>query len=599
MTARLRRLDPTGREAAIALAIVAALANGVWIFLDRSIPSWDQAHYLSVAIEYKRALQSGGPIDLLRTIHAADPGRGPLFTVLLLPFVYVFGPAARSGLLLNLLIAPVLYFASGEIAWALFRNRLARLLTIALVATMPLLVGLFHNVLQDFLLVTLTAVSLLLLLKSDGFERRGATLAMALAMGLGTLTKVTFPLFVAGPLAVVAAQVLFVRRPATLRRPAVNLAGAALVYLLVAAPWYLANSSPTLEYIRSTTGGPLSMGAGPSDPYTLHAIVSFTLGAIDFNVSWVVVLAGAAALALAFPALRSSLGRPPNAEPLLKLAFLATWVLVPFLSVALGHNQDVRLMAPALPGVAVLVAGAVGAIRRPRARLALAGVVMLTLAYTTLDHVTPVKPGFLPANATLSAGPYVAVVPLGSGPIGYEQLPGPDYATPVIEYVEDVARAEPGGLSVPRSVCLLESEAVANSNTFGYLASAREDPFVFTDVVLGPQGRKGLRQALAGCEFALYVRQPKVSEPLSENRVALVNQPYAASHMTPRLLALFKGPSRSFPIGSRPEAAGEPSYLSNAGRPGRLKVLVRTPGRYASDLASPDAAAFSSSAALR
>ena len=108
MTDRLCRLDPGGREAAVALAIVAALANGVWIFLDNSVPSWDQAHYLSIAIEYKRSLQGGGPIELLRAIHAADPSRGPLFTVLLLPFVYAFGPAARSGLLLNLSIAPIL-----------------------------------------------------------------------------------------------------------------------------------------------------------------------------------------------------------------------------------------------------------------------------------------------------------------------------------------------------------------------------------------------------------------------------------------------------------------------------------------------------------
>ena len=566
MTARPRRLDPTGREAAIALAIVAALANGVWIFLDHSIPSWDQAHYLSIAIEYKRSLQSGGPIELLRAIHVADPSRGPLFTVLLLPFVYVFGPAARSGLLLNLLIAPVLYFAAGEIAWTLFRNWIARLLTIALVATMPLLVGLFHNVLQDFLLVTLTTVSLLLLLKSEGFQRRGMTLAMALAMGLGTLTKVTFPLFVAGPLLVVAAQIVLARRPVAGRRLLVNLAGAALVYLLVVAPWYGANFSPTLEYVRSTTGGPLSLGAGPSDPYTFHAIASFTAAVIDFNVSWIVVLAGVVAVALSFSRLKS--------VPLGKLAFLLAWVLVPYLSVALAHNQDVRLMAPAMPGVAVLVAGALSAIRQPRARLALAGATVLLLAYVTLNHITAVKPSFLPVNASVRIGPYLAVAPLGSTPVGYEQLPGPDYATPAIEYIEDVARAEPGGLSVPRSVCLLESEAVANSNTFGYLSSAREDPFVFTDVVVGPEGQKGLETALAGCEFALYVKQPKASGAPAESRVALVNQPYAASHMTPQLLRLFRGPNRTFPIGHRPEVEGAPSYLSIAGRPSRLQVLV-------------------------
>ena len=94
-------------------------------------------------------------------------------------------------------------------------------------------------------------------------------------------------------------------------------------------------------------------------------------------------------------------------------------------------------------------------------------------------------------------------------------------------------------------------------------------------MVVGPEGEKGLKAALSRCEFALYAKQPKVSEPLGENRVALVNRPYAASHMTPRLLALFEGPSRTFPTGGRPPVAGEPTYLSNAGRPSRLQVLVR------------------------
>ena len=62
----------------------------------------------------------------------------------------------------------------------LFRNWRARLLTILLVATMPLMVGLLHQDLQDFPLTTLATLSLLLLLKSDlfrldaGFRSRSA-----------------------------------------------------------------------------------------------------------------------------------------------------------------------------------------------------------------------------------------------------------------------------------------------------------------------------------------------------------------------------------------------------------------------------------------
>src|SRR5882757_1009342 len=185
-----------------------AVINGLWLFLDSSAPSWDQSHYLTVALEYQRAFEAGGPIEFLHSVKNTDPSHGPLFTVLLMPFIWIFGATARSGLILNLCAAPVLFFCAGEISWTVFRSWFARLLTILLVGLMPLMIGLFHNVLQDFLLITLATVSIMFLLKSEGFQRRWMTIAMALAMGLGTLTKVTFPLFVIGPLLVVVAQVL-------------------------------------------------------------------------------------------------------------------------------------------------------------------------------------------------------------------------------------------------------------------------------------------------------------------------------------------------------------------------------------------------------
>ena len=586
MTRRSPWLDPRNVRAAIVLAIAAAVANGVWLLIDGSAPSWDQSHYLSTTLEYQRNLESGGPIDLLRSIHTADPSHGPLFTVAMLPFLYVFGPSANSGLLLNLLIAPVLYFCAGEIAWTVFKSWSARLLTIVLVATMPLLVGLLHNVLQDFLLVTLTTLSLLLLLRSEAFQRRWTTWGMALAMGLGTLTKVTFPLFVAGPLLVVlltvVASLLSARRegresPYDLRRIAVGLGGAAVVYLVVAFAWYGPNLSATIDYVRSTTSGPLSEGAGPSNPYTFHAITSFTTGVINSNLSWIILLVGLVAVCLSLERLRALFARPLRWEPLQQLAFLLAWAVVPYLSVALAHNQDVRLMAPALPAVAILVAGAVTAVRQQRVRLALAGVAVVLLAYQTLNHVTDVTPGFLPDEAKVEIGSYAAVVQLDSEPIGYEQLPGPDYATPVMEYVEEVARIEPGGSAAPRTVCLLESEPVINSNTLGFLAAAREDPYGFADVVVGPEGEKGLEAVLAGCNFALYVKQPAVSPAGDDSRLALVNEPYAAHHMTPALFKLFQGPSRVFPLSDQAKLEHEPDYLSNAA-PDRVRVLVRTPG---------------------
>ena len=152
-------LDPADVRSAVALALLAAAANAIWIFLDHSTPSYDQSSYLTVAITFRDALQNGGPKDLFDAIRDTDPARGPLFTTSILPFMLIFGDGARTGLLPNLVLAPILYLAAGQIAWIVFRNGAARLLAIVFVATMPLIVGLQHEVLQDFLLLTLTTVS--------------------------------------------------------------------------------------------------------------------------------------------------------------------------------------------------------------------------------------------------------------------------------------------------------------------------------------------------------------------------------------------------------------------------------------------------------
>ncbi|MFL5898117.1 MAG: hypothetical protein ACJ76D_06585 [Solirubrobacterales bacterium] len=587
MTQSRLRLDPSSLTAAVALALAAALANGVWILMDHSSPSWDQAHYLSTALQYRDALHVGGPMELLHSIERADPSHGPFFTIVLLPALWIFGASNSSGLLVNLLAAPILYLAAGEIAYILFRSGFARLLTIFLVATTPILVGLLHNVLQDYLLVTLTTLSLLLLLKSEGFRRRWITWAMALTMGLGTLTKVTFPLFVVGPFLVVLAEVVCKsirvrRRPvedgegAALRPTLLNLGGAALIYLAVALAWYGPKFSETLDYVRSTTGGPLALGAGPSDPYTLHAVTSFTLGVINFNLSWVIVILGIAGVILSWSRLRSLFQKPVDPEPLWKLAFLLVWALIPYLSVATAHNQDVRLMAPAFPAVALLAAGAVTAIPKRKWRLALAAVVVVVLGYQTLNHMTDITPGFVPDRLRVAIAPYEATIPLNSEQVGYERLPESDYVTPIFEYVEELAARE-GGDSGVGTICLLESEPLINSNTLGFMSAARGDAFGFADIVQGPTGTETeLEDILSGCDFALYAQPPKPTSESDESRLTLVNEPYAASHMTKSMFRLFEGPTKVFPIAPN-GATGEATDFQGTAGGIRVRILTRTP----------------------
>ncbi len=570
-------LDPTGLRAAVCLALFAALANGIWILLDHSTPSWDPAHYLDIAWQYKQNLDHQGIVPMLQSIHSLDPSRGPLFTTMLVPFLYLLSDLSRGGMVLNLVLAPILYLSAGQVAMRIFGNWIARLLAILLVATLPLLVGLYHNTLQDFALATFATLAVLLLLESNLFQRRGVTLALGAVMGLGTLTKVTFPVFVAGPFIVIAAQTGVAawrsrqdkqRIPTfDLRHFSLNLAGMAAVYLVLILPWYVTNFSPTMEYIEETTGGKgLSLGAGPSNPYTFHAISSFTMTVVNGHVSWIIVLSGMVALLLSGRKILGWMRPPRNTARLGDVVFLAGWVLIPYLSLALGHNQDVRLMAPAMPGIAVIVAGAIAAVEKVRVRVALIGVTAVVLVYQTVNLVTPIRPSFVPRDLSLRLGSQEAVIPLDSRPVGYEMAPGADYGTPIIRYIESVARnGAPTDAIPPTSVCLLQANAVANGNTMNFLAHTRGDPFAFTDVFARPEEQAQLFEALSSCRIALYMKEPPLSAA-EDTRVGLVNLEYATRFMTPRMRALFRGSSRAFPTTDDPE---DPTTI--------VHVLIRKP----------------------
>jgi hypothetical protein len=63
----------------------------------------------------------------------------------------------------------------------------------------PLLYAMSRSFYIEFALAALVALSLYLLLASKGFQQRGAALGFGLALGLGMLTKRTYPVFIAVP----------------------------------------------------------------------------------------------------------------------------------------------------------------------------------------------------------------------------------------------------------------------------------------------------------------------------------------------------------------------------------------------------------------
>ena len=575
------RLDLDALPVRLVVALALATANGVWLLLDRTSPSFDQSSYLRLTVLYNRAVADAGPDVLFDTVRAMDPGRGPLYTVALMPWLAVFGDGPRSALLYNSALMVLLLLAAGAVAHQLFGTARSRLLAMVVVALTPLMVGLQHEVLVDFQLTTAACLAVAFLLHSDGFSRLPATLLAGVAIAAGTLTKVTFPAFVIGPALVVLGLLVVrsVRRP---EQPGVPRGtGRAWLHVLIGVaataaltlPWYLPNREATMDYVRSTTSGPLSEGAGPENPLTLHNMTTFVVTVVNQHVGLVISLA-AVALALAtLPTLlrRRNADAEPGARNVVVPALaVATWALIPFLFLITGHNQDVRLMAPAVAASSILVGGGLGAVRPTWLRAGLATVVVGVLAFQALNRTVPVAPEWMPEQADVQLGDQTLSQPFGStADVGYQGLPQRDRATPIYRYLQQQSTVD--GVVSPRTVCLLVAHPVVNANTFGYLIAANGDPFNLAEVRLDPS-LPPLGDQLRNCDFALYVKPPPGTAN-AKDRISLVNEPFASAHMNARLFALFPGPERSFPIGAAP-VSSDPD-ANPTPDPARVRVLAR------------------------
>ena len=564
---RLLRRVPTRtlRRAGVIAAVL--IVCGIWISIDRQTPEWDQAHYLDVSLHYVSSLRAGGLGGLANKIWIADPSHPPLFEVsLIVPFL-LFGPTPTSALLVNLILWPVLLLSVADITARLYNER-AALLAMAITATMPLMVGLSHEVMEDFELTAFVALTIALLLRTRYFSSWRASLLLGLVMGVGAVSKATFVMYVLGPVAVVVvrgAVLLYheARHPETRGAGLTRLANAGVVLVIsvgIAAAWYLSHLQATLAYIRSATGGSLAVGTGPSNPLTLHNIGAFTLGAIDWDGTLLLAVIGVLALVLVLVPWLARRGRGDRSglmHDMGRAALLVAWIGPPYLFLISSQNQDVRLMAGAFPAVAILIAALVVAIPVRAVRWIGEAALCAAGAILTLGMTWPFTIPLLPSQIAVPVRlgwVYYPISPPRS--MGYERVPqAVDYMVPVMNYLE----AESKTIQSPRPVvCVLETDPDINWNTLSYLVDENGDSYDVVEVhFYGSASR--MQADLEACNMALFVPSLAGGEGV---RTIIANAGFAATHMNAADFALFDVPVRSFPIDF-----GE-----------QVQVLVRQPG---------------------
>jgi 4-amino-4-deoxy-L-arabinose transferase-like glycosyltransferase len=226
------------------LTLFHAVNNWTWLVQNVTWTGWDKARHLAWSLNYAQML-SHPTITSLFDVMVSDPIRPALFPASAAIMYGLFGRSADVAVMTNVIYLAIALAATYGIGqrWG---GRWLGLVSAALLAFFPMFYSMSRYFYLEFALTAMVALSVYLLLATNGFQRRGMSLLFGLSLGLGLLTKRTFAVFAVGPLlAIILTSGLLPAFWQRLRRRPRIYWKKALIALLgglvPAAIWYLPN----------------------------------------------------------------------------------------------------------------------------------------------------------------------------------------------------------------------------------------------------------------------------------------------------------------------------------------------------------------------
>ncbi|HEV8581919.1 MAG TPA: glycosyltransferase family 39 protein [Thermoanaerobaculia bacterium] len=443
------------------------VTTAVWVNLDTVPPLWDQSQYLQESEILYHTLRHSGPVAFLSAFSGVMGMKAPLITALPLPFYFLLGEshlAARYVNVVFILIASWYLFRLGE----LVAGRRAALLGVIILNTFPLVAGMARQVLVEYGLMTLVILWMYYLLRWQGGEEKSSAWALGIVLGLGMLLKVTFPLYVGVPTALVLLR--DVLRHRRLRASTLaSLARVAVVAVPLAGIWYFKNWAAVFGFVMKAGYGDWAQAYSKGSVFSMGTVGTYWLDLINFGIGgyWFLVLV----IVTCWIAVKALRREGPFGIARDHLYPLLAWWTVPWLALTFTVSKDIRFSVPYLPAIALLLGSGCAAIARRRWGTAGLGLI----AVLGILHYTYYS--FVARNAGLEwrAGPLI----VSSNNLKWAH---PPTAEPWPN--EDVAKiladdAQKQGFAQSKAAVLFSHPRLSSHN-LNYLSALHEFPVRFT-----------------------------------------------------------------------------------------------------------------------
>lgn len=442
------------------VAVGFAAVSVVWIALDQLPPPWDQAWYLEGSVHLHNALTRGGLPGLATEFTVVNGYKPPLLSLLAVPFYLAFGHSYDVALWVNVALTVVGSYFVFRLTRRLSSSR-AGVYAVVVFNLFPMIVGLSREFFVESLLATTVAAWHVYLIESDDLKAERSWRPLGIALGLGMLTKILFPLYIIGGAAYVLWRRIRSDRGITRQLWSIVWRTFALGFA-ISATWYTLNIRAAFRTAFGSGFGNTASNYGSRDVFAWE-----TLSAYWWEVSAdVVSLSLALLLVVVFVGLLVARWRGKLVGPAIARSdarnVLIWWIAVPFVVLTVGVNKDIRFMVPVLPALAVLGGAGIGAMAemsRPL-RWALNSAVAVAVGLSLMGS-------FLPAKTVASTSRVVRAALL-THDRGQLRAPRADH-WPIEELGQAVeADAIERGIAEPTVALLLDHTRI-NHRTMDYL----------------------------------------------------------------------------------------------------------------------------------
>jgi hypothetical protein len=504
-TGKIDNADMARRDwCLLAVAFLLFSASTIaWISMNKTPPSWDPADHIRFSYEYYKPLAE---LDLSGFVEAFFYKRHyypPFYHLLIAGLFLITGPGIFAAAIANLLLLGALMAALYRLGCRLYSAE-AGLMAALIAPTYHVNAALLHEGFVDFALMCCVAISLMLLVETQYFSRRGASIIFGLSLGIGMLCKQPFIIFLGLPTLYAILVSAYERRPSAIKNIALALSAAAVIGAL----WYAPHLKDIQEIYQINREGAVAEHEPPLLSYYSNLGYIYYLASQQLQLPLFTFFL----IGLVISALRYRRERM-----LLYLCILSGLVVFTFIA-----NKDIRYTVPLLPAVALVSTCWFGLLRARWLKGAIAAI-LITIGIVSFTQAQwPLEGEDIYFDAA-----YLRWVIFGRNYLNYDRQPNPDdWALP--EILNIIGEQSGGQRGIVR-VGMAPNLAQFNPSSFAlhsllYWNDCDKHPYIRTKWLINMWSWRQVKR----CRY-IIVRDP-VEPDNSENRFEPSFTEWVVSH---------------------------------------------------------------------